>query len=410
MNPILMSVAGLDVHQKVIVCTLLVESQSGEIRKTLREYRTFRADLARMATWLKEANVDLVVMESTGIYWKAPFEALEDRDVPAMVVNAMHIKKVPGRKTDVSDSEWLAELGRYGLVKGSFIPPKDLRELRMLTRYRRKLVSVHTAETNRLHKVLEDGGIKLGTVVSNLDGVSARLMIDELIKHNKEPAELAQMAKGHLRKKQGDLKLALDGRLSDRHRFLLSTIKAHMEDIDELIAKVDDLIVEGVKPYVMEHELLQTIPGITETSAAALIAEIGNDMSRFQTSASLSSWAGLCPGNNESAGKKKSSRTTKGNNQVKTILCECAHCAVRTKSQFKAKHDSLVIRRGKRRAIIAVAHKMLEVIFVVIQRKKHYRDPGIDYEGLVVKRNASRWIKQLKNYGYQVEKVNKKAS
>lgn len=391
--------AGLDVHRATVVCTLIREDDEGGIHKETREVSTFRRDLQAMADWLKAKGVELAVMEATGVYWKTVFEALEDADLPAFVVNARHVKNVPGRKTDVQDSEWLAELARCGLLKPSFIPPRDLRELRLLTRYRRKLTGYVAGERNRLHRVLDDCGVRLGNVVSNVDGASARKMIKAIADGKKSPQEIAGLAMGRLREKRDEIIISLEGHVSDRHRFILRRIQNHIKWMEKQIEEIDCLIVTAMEPYKEEWEFLQTIPGIDRMGAAMLLSEIGVDMTRFGNKDRLCSWVGVCPGNNESAGKKRSGRTRKGNVYVRQLLCEAANSAIRTESQFKGLYKGLAIRRGHKRAIVAVAHKILEVIFVLIKKKEPYRDPKIDYEALMVQRNAPRWINKLKKFG-----------
>ncbi|MEW6737024.1 MAG: IS110 family transposase [Acidobacteriota bacterium] len=301
---IVKSSAGLDVHREIVVCTLLKEDNTGNLNKQTRQYRTFRQELEKLAQWLDEEEVELAAMESTCVYWKAVYEALEEAAIKVIVVNAQHIKKVPGRKTDVGDSEWLAELARCGLLKASFIPPRDFRELRMLTRYRMKLSGYLSSEKNRLHKVLDDCGIRLGVVVSDIDGVSAREMISRLISGNSSVDEIAQLARGRLRNKAEELKLSLEGRISDRHRDLLKRIEGHIKWLSYQMREIDSQVVAAMQPYKEQWQLLQTIPGVDQISAAILLAEIGIDMSQFGSKERLSSWAGICPGNNESAGKK----------------------------------------------------------------------------------------------------------
>jgi transposase len=265
-----------------------------------------------LAEWLKASEVELAVMESTGIYWKTVYEVLEEYGLKVFVVNARHVKNVPGRKTDVGDSEWLAELARCGLLRASFIPPRDLRQLRLLCRYRIKLAGYLSGEKNRLHKVLEDCGIRLGCVVTDIDGVSAHRMIEALIEGRLKPDEMAKLAVRKLRKKEAELELALEGNISDRHRFLLRQIMSHIKWLKMQVAEIDSQVVGAMRPYMKEWELLQTIPGVDETSAAMLLAEIGVDMSPFGSPGKLSSWAGMCPGNNESAGKKRADAPAKG--------------------------------------------------------------------------------------------------
>lgn len=392
--------AGLDVHRTLVVVTLLKTVAEGRTEKKIREFSAFRSSLQQMARWLKIEATDLAVMESTGIYWKAVFSALEDEEIESMVVNARHIKNVPGRKTDVMDSEWLADLGRCGLLRPSFIPPRDIRELRMLTRYRHKLSGILSGEKNRLHKVLDDCGIRLGAVVSDINGVSAREMLRALLAGNMSPQEIAKLARGKLRNKTAELELSLDARISDRHRLVLETISKHIRGLQEEIQTIDGQVFTAMKPYEEQWHLLQTIPGMDQISAAQLLVETGVDMSRFGNADRLSSWAGMCPGNNQSAGKRKSGRSRKGNQYVRAILCEVANAARKTDSQFKGLYQGLVIRRGHKRAIIAVGHRILEIVYLILSRKEPYRDRTVDYEALMVKRNAPRWINALCKYGY----------
>lgn len=389
------SCAGLDVHRKLVVCTLIREGNS-----QTREFTAFHGQLKELASWLQKEQVELAVMESTGIFWKAVYASLEDAGIEGRVVNARHVKQVPGRKTDVQDSEWLAELGRCGLLRSSFIPPRDLRELRLLTRYRWKMSGMLDGEKNRLHKVLDDAGIRLGCVVTDIDGVSARAMVEALIRGGSTPAQIAEEALGQLKKKKDELELALEGTISDRHRLVLQKIQGHIKWLQRQIALIDGQIVESMKPYEEEWKLLQTIPGLDIISAAMLIAEIGVDMSRFGSKDRLCSWAGMCPGNQESAGKRKSGRSRKANPYVRSLLCESANSARKTKSQFHGLYQGLVIRRGHKRAIVAVGHRILQIVYVLISRKEPYRDPEIDYEALVVHRNAPRWLCALDKYGY----------
>jgi len=372
----------------------------GDDEKMVRECPTFRSDLADLASWLREEGVELAVMESTGIYWKALYEILEETGIESYVVNARHVKNVPGRKTDVQDSEWLAELARCGLLRPSFIPTGDFREMRMLTRYRRKLSGYLSGEKNRLHKVLDNCGIRLGCVVSDIDGVSGRAMVEALIRGDQEPQQIAELARGQLRKKKEELRLALDGKISDRHRFLLNKILEHIRWLDDEIRAIDTQIGAAMKPYEQEWRLVQTIPGMDETNAAMLLIETGVDMSRFGSKERMSSWAGMCPGNDQSAGKRMSGRMRKGNPYVRAILCEAANSARKTDTQFKGLYKGLVIRRGHKRAVMAIGHRILETVYILITRKEPYRDRTIDYEALTVKRNAPRWIQALIKYGY----------
>ncbi len=380
------------------VITVLVENEDGTIIKYQQSFGGFKRDMMAMALWLLELQVDLVVMESTGIYWKSAYSHLERAGIFAMVVNAHFIKHVPGRKTDMCDSEWLAVLARFGLVRASFIPPKDLRELRLISRYRRKLSGMLASETNRLHKVLDDGGIKLGAVVSDIKGVSARAMVAGLVE-GKPISELLSMTLGSLKNKHEELGLSLDGDLSPRHLFILTELHEHILYLEKKLARIDAKLFEAMKPYQWAFELLQTIPGVDAIASAMILIDDGFDMSQFGDADRLSSWAALCPGNNESAGKRKSGKTRKGNAIIRYILCECANAARNTKSSLAAKYRSLKIRKSHKKCIIAIAHKMIRIIYYMLSRREPYRDPGVDYEALSAKKNAPRWIKALKKIG-----------
>jgi len=380
------------------VITVLVENEDGTIIKYQQSFGGFKRDMMAMALWLLELQVDLVVMESTGIYWKSAYSHLERAGIFAMVVNAHFIKHVPGRKTDMCDSEWLAVLARFGLVRASFIPPKDLRELRLISRYRRKLSGMLASETNRLHKVLDDGGIKLGAVVSDIKGVSARAMVAGLVE-GKPISELLSMTLGSLKNKHEELGLSLDGDLSPRHLFILTELHEHILYLEKKLARIDAKLFEAMKPYQWAFELLQTIPGVDAIASAMILIDDGFDMSQFGDADRLSSWAALCPGNNESAGKRKSGKTRKGNAIIRYILCECANAARNTKSSLAAKYRSLKIRKSHKKCIIAIAHKMIRIIYYMLSRRELYRDPGVDYEALSAKKNAPRWIKALKKIG-----------
>jgi transposase len=394
LQPLHRRVAGIDVHRMLHVATLLIEQADGSIERTTRQFGGFRRDCRALAAWLAEAGVELVVMESTGIYWKSVFAHLERAGIRAWVVNAHFIKHVPGRKTDMADSEWLAVLARFGLVRGSFIPPQDLRELRLVSRYRRKLGAMCASEVNRLHKLLDDGGIKLGAVVADINGVSARAMVKGLIEQQ-DIEQLLGMARGRLRLKREDLAASLDGELSARHLFVLGHLHTHIEALQAELAAIDTYLLEAMQPYAWAHGLLQTIPGIDRTAAALILIEIGEDMGRFGSPERLAAWAALCPGNHESAGKRKSGRTRKGNAIIRFILCECANAARMTKSSLGSKYKSLMVRKSHKKAIVALAHKMIRLIYVLLSRREAYRDPHVDYAAISAKKNAPRWIRQL---------------
>jgi transposase len=380
------------------VVTVLIELPDGTISKQSREFGGFKRDCRALAEWLRECGVELVVMESTGIYWKSVYAHLERAGIAAWVVNAHFIKHVPGRKTDMADSEWLAVLARFGLVRASFIPPQDLRELRLVSRYRRKLTAMCTSELNRLHKVLDDAGIKLGAVVSDIHGVSARAMVKGLIE-GRDVNTLLGLARGALKLKRDELALSLEGDLSARHLFVLKHIHAHIEALRAELADIDAYLINAMAPYAGAYGLLQTIPGIDQIAAALILIEIGDDMARFGCAERLACWAALSPGNNESAGKRKSGRTRHANSTIRYILCECANAARMTKSTLAAKYKSLMVRKSHKKSIVAIAHKMIRLIYVLLTRQQAYLDQRIDYAAMSAAKNAPRWIKQLKAIG-----------
>ncbi len=398
LQPIYRRVAGIDVHRMLHVVTVIIEQADGGIEHSSREFGGFQRDCRQLCRRLVELDVELVVMESTGIYWKSLYAHLERAGIEAWVVNAHFVKHVPGRKTDMSDSQWLAVLARFGLVRGSFIPPQDLRELRLLSRYRRKLNTMHASEVNRLHKILDDGGIKLGGVVSDLNGVSARKIVAGLIAGASIDA-LLDMAHGKLKPKREALQAALDGDLTARHLFMLKHLQAHIDTLERELAELDTYLLGAMAPYHWAHRLLQTIPGIDQIASALILIEIGDDMTRFGCADRLAAWAALCPGNNESAGKRKSGKTRKGNTTIRYILCECANAARMTKSSLAAKYKSLMVRKTHKKTIVAIAHKMIRLIYLLLTRKEPYHDPNIDYDAMSARKNAPRWIKQLRLIG-----------
>lgn len=398
LTPIYQRVVGLDVHQGQITACAIIEDGKGGYEAQLMQFGTFKKDRRALAAWTASLRPELVVMESTGIYWKSPFAALEAEGLQPYVVNSKHIKNVPGRKTDICDAEWLAILARAGLLKNSFVPPAKLRELRLISRQRQKLTSLLAAEKNRLHKVLTDGGIRLNVVVSDIHGVSGRAMTKAIIA-GKPSHEVLDCANNRLKASREELFDAVQGELTDSHRFVLAELMAHIEEVEARIARFDQRLLEGLDSERQALILLQTIPGIDLIGAAMLITEIGTDMEAFGTADRLASWTGLCPGNNKSAGKSKKPKTRKGNPYVRRLFCEFAQAASRSRSVFQLKFQSLVVRRGHKRAIIAIAHKMLRTIFVMLKRGEHYRDSSVDYEAISAKRNMPRWIKTMQKHG-----------
>jgi transposase len=392
-------VIGLDIHQAQITACALIEEPDGNSRIEQRQFGGYKRDRRELADWVASLKPDEVVMENTGIYWKSPYAALEAAGIRAKVVNARHVKNVPGRKTDVGDAHWLATLARAGLLRGSFVPPAKLRELRLIARQRQKLVGQLASEKNRLHKVPTDAGVRLGVVVSDLHGQSARAMVKAIIA-GQPPHAVLKLASTRLKASRAEIFDALQGDLSASHRFVLDELMRHIAEIEARIARFDARLLAELESERNTLALLQTIPGVDLIGAAMLLIEIGTDMDAFGSADRLASWVGICPGNNESAGKRKSGHLRKGNLYVRRLLCEFAHAASRTTSVFKSEFQSLVVRRGYKRAIIAIGHKILRTIFFMLKRREHYRDSATDYEALSVQRNAPRWIKALTKFGF----------
>jgi len=391
---------GLDIHKKTVVACIMGDGQ----KKEIRTFSTFTDELLELKKWLKSNGITHVAMESTGIYWKPIFNILED-SFQLFLVNARHIKHVPGRKTDVLDSEWICRLLRAGLLRGSFIPPRDIRELRDLTRYERKLVQAISAEKNRIQKVLEDANIKLSSVVSDMSGVSATEIIEELIEGSLSPDELAELARGRLKPKKAEIARALRGNFTDHHKFMIESSLSHIKHLEGIIGEIEERISELLKPYQEEYELLQTIPGVKEKGAASIIAEIGAEPDKnFPSPEHISSWAGIAPGNNESAGKKKSGKTTKGNKNLKATLTESAWAAARKKDCYlRSKYHSLIGRRGKKRTLIAIGHKILISAYYILKDKVPYNELGSNYLDLrKVNKVRNNLVKRLERLGYNV--------
>jgi transposase len=392
-------VIGLDVPQSQITACALIEEADGTTRVEHRQFGAFKRDRRQLAEWAAALRPEEVVMESTGIYWKSPYAALEAVGIRAKVVNARHVKRVPGRKTDVADAQWLAMRARAGLLRASFVPPAKLRELRLIARQRQKLISQLASEKNRLHKVLTDGGIRLGVVVSDLHGQSARAMVKAIIA-GQPPQEILKLASRRLKASREELFDALQGELTPSHRFVLDELMRHSEELEARIERFDARLLSELADERPSLALLQTLPGVDLIGATMLLVEIGTDMQAFGSADRLASWVGMCPGNNESAGKSKSGRTRKGNPYVRRLLCEFAHAASHTRSAFQAKFHALVIRKGYKRSIVALGHKLLRTIFFILKRHQPYRDSATDYEALSVRRNAPRWIKALTKFGF----------
>ena len=396
--------AGLDVHKKnVVVCVRRVD-EGGKVHKLTRTFGTFTRQILEMSDWLAAEGVCQTAMESTGVYWKPIYNLLEGR-MPVILVNAAHIKQVPGRKTDAKDCEWIAECLQHGLLRGSFVPPQPLRELRDLTRHRAKLVDSRTAVINRLQKTLEDANIKLASVVTDVTGVSAQDMLQSLVEGVEDPEQLAQMARGRMRGKIRALKLALEGKMTEHHRFMIDLMLREIATFNEFIGQVSAKIEELMRPFAEQIERLKEVPGIDRTTAENIVAEVGVDMSQFPSAAHLASWAGVCPGNNVSAGKRKSGRTTKGNRWLRRALTQAAWAASRTKGTYlSAQYHRLSPRRGKKRAIVAMAHTILQSTFHLLKSSVHYQELGADYFDRLDPEATTRYlVKRLQRLGYVVE-------
>lgn len=392
-------VVGLDVHQAKISCCVQITQADGTIKMEQREFGGFKRDRRAMAEWVRGHAPEVVVMESTGIYWKSPYAALERVDIRAWVVNARHIKNVPGRKTDVGDAQWLATLARAGLLRASFIPPANIRNLRHISRQRQKLGGMLASEKNRLHKLLADAGFRLNVLISDIHGKAGRAMVKAIIER-RTMSEILDLA-GRLRATREELFEALQPEeLSGPHLFVLAEIMAHIEELEARIARFEQALIEGLSGWQPQLNLLQTIPGIDQMGAAMLLVETGANMDSFGSAERLASWVGICPGNNESAGKRKSGKTRKGNAWVRRLLCEFAQAAARSRCALKDKFAALSVRKGHKKSIVALAHKMLRIIFSMLKNNAPYQDRTVDYEALSVQRNAPRWIKKLMKYGF----------
>lgn len=389
---------GIDVHKKLIVACL---NEGG--RQELREFGTATSEIKAMANWLTESGCEMIAMESTGVYWKPLYNLFELMDLNAIVVNASHMKALPGRKTDVKDAEWIADLLRHGLLKASFIPSRAQRELRELARYRKSLIEERTRELNRLQKILEGANIKLASVVKDINGVSARRLLDRIIADDlPDVEEASRLIHGRMLSKLPEIMASIEGIVTPLQRKLLSQVLDHIDDLNKRISVLDTMVKDYMAEYETAIAAIDELPGIGRRSAEVILAEIGTDMSRFPSAAHISSWAGVCPGNYQSAGKRKHGKTTKGNKTLKSILVECAKSARNVKgSYFSAQYQRIATRRGKNRATVAVAHSILIAIYHVLKFGVPFRDLGADYYNNFNREHKIRgYLKRLKSLGW----------
>ena len=407
MDTLLFRVAGLDIHKKFVMgCIRVTDSQTGKVREEVRRFETMTDELRKLRDWLVAEQITDAAMESTGVYWKPVWNILEG-SLRLTLANAHELKQVPGRKSDVKDSQWIAHLLACGLITPSFVPEQAQRDLRDLTRSRTTLLQEHTRVSNRVQKVLEDTNIKLASVASDVLGVSGREMLARLVGGETDPVALAELARGRLRKKFDLLKRALEGEVRPHHRFLLGQLLNHLAHLEEQIAAYDRQIAELIRPFLSPRTeaRLDKVPGVNRRTIEVLVAEIGTDMSHFPTDGHLSSWAGISPGNEESAGKRKRSRIKPGNKWLKAALVEAARAAARTKdSYFRAQYARLAARRGKNRAAVAVAHSLLTVIYHLLKNpESEYQDLGVAYfDQRNPTRQTKHLVKRLENLGWDV--------
>jgi transposase len=407
MFPVLLAICcGLDVHKKSVMACLLKTDASGRTIRQMRTFSTMTADLRRLADWLRAEGCQHVALESTGVYWKPVHNLLEGVCAEVLLVNAQHVKNVPGRKTDMKDAEWLATLLRAGLLRGSFIPPKDIRELRELTRYRTTVIQQRAAECNRIQKLLENGNIKLASVATDVLGKSGRAILHALVSGRDDPEALAELAKGRLRAKIPELVQALQGLLSPTQRWLLGEQLQRIADLDETVARLDVKIGELTRPFELVLVLLDAIPGVNRRIAQTIVAEIGVDMSRFPTANHLASWAGMCPGNHESAGKHHSGKTRHGCSWLRAVLMEAAWGASRCRKRptyLAAQYQRLARRRGKKRAVVAVGHSILSIVHALLSNPQPYQDLGADYfDRRSDDKVKDQLVRRLRQLGYDV--------
>jgi len=402
--------AGLDVHKETVVACVRHMS-GGKVKTEVRTFATTTGALLELSAWLGAGQVTHIAMEATGVYWKPVWHILADGDFELLLANAAHVKNVPGRKTDVKDAEWLADLLAHGLIRASFVPDQPTQQMRDLLRTRKQLVRERISHTQRIQKALEDANIKLDTVVTNILGLTGRRILQRLIDGETLPEALATLAHRNIQASQGQLEAALRGRVTPHHRFLLKLHLGQIDALDAAIASIDKEVEGNLEPFRAAIELLSAIPGISQLSARVILSEIGLDMSRFETAGHLVSWAGLCPRNDESAGKRRSTRLRKGAPWLKTTLVQCGWAAMRTKgSYFQAQYYRLRSRRGARKAVCAVAASLLTTVYHMLKNGACYQDLGENhFDQRAQTKHVQRLVNRLESLGYDVKILPKAA-
>ena len=403
MEQVIERCAGLDVHKQTVAVCIRVPGPAGDREQHVRTFGTMTADLLALRDWLTAHGVTHVALESTGVYWKPVYYVLEDA-FRCLLVNAAHMHNVPGRKTDVQDCAWIAQLLEHGLLRGSFVPPVPIRELRDLTRYRKVLIQERTREAQRLHKVLEDAGIKLASVVTDILGVSGRAMLEALVQGTTDAEVLAELARGRLRTKLPVLQQALTGQFRRHHAFLLSELLAHLDYLEEAVDRLSARIEEQLRPFAAVVAPLDAIPGVNQRVIEGVVAEIGVDMRRFPSDRHLTSWTGICPGQRESAGKHTSGKTRNGNRWLRTTLTEAALAAIRVKdSRLAARYRRVMRHRGHKKAVVAVAPTVLVILYPLLKDQVSYQELGATYLEQRDREHATRrYVKQLERLGHRV--------
>jgi len=395
--------AGLDIHKKSVYGCALWPGEKGGKQQEIRSFGTMTAELLRLADWLREHGVTHVAMEATGVFWRPVWAVLEGQ-FELMLVNPQHIKAIPGRKTDAKDSEWIADLLQHGLLRGSFVPPTEIQDLRDLTRYRTELVQAQNRVNNRIQKLLEQCNIKLSSVASDTLGVSGRLMIGAIIAGEEDPERLAELSQRALRKKIPELRLALDGKVRDHHRLLLKEFLGEWKALGARIRRMEKAIDERIVPFEEAVKLWESIPGVDHVSACNLVAEVGVNMAQFRSAQHLASWAAVCPGNHQSAGKRLSGATRDGNKWLRRTLCQVAWAVTRKKDCYlSAQFKRLAARRGVKRAVVAVAHSMLVIGYTMLKTSRSYQELGGGYLEQINKEQLQRYfVKRLQRLGLTV--------